>query len=136
MPNPATTEDVAARWRPLSDTETTVAETRLNDAWLMLKRHATRRGVDVEDEILTDDDLFAEVVRVLATAVLRVLMNPEGKTQESGDDYAYTRGGGNADADGVLRITDEELDDLFPGLAETGRAFSIDLLGDYAARFQ
>ena len=134
MPNPATSDDVVARWRPLSAEETTVANTLLEDAWVMLKRHATRREVDLEDQILTDDDLFAEVVRVMATAVLRVLKNPDGKVQEAGDDYSYTRGSG--DADGSLKFTDDELDDLLPGLAETGRAFTYDPLADYAARFQ
>ncbi len=134
MPNPATSADVVARWRPLSAEETTVATTRLGDAWVKLKRHATKRGVDVEEAIITDVDLRDDVIRVLATAVLRVLMNPEGKVQEAGDDYSYTRASG--DADGTLKFTDDELDDLFPGLAETGRAFTYDPLADYASRFQ
>ncbi|MGH3996682.1 MAG: Gp19/Gp15/Gp42 family protein [Pseudonocardiaceae bacterium] len=134
MPNPATPADVAARWRPLTSAEDLVAATLLEDAWVMLKTHATRRGVDIEDQITTDVDLRASVIRVLATAVLRVLKNPEGKTQESIDDYAYTRSGDVAG--GALGFTDDELGDLLPGLEETGRAFSVDLLGDYAARFE
>ncbi|HEY9411701.1 MAG TPA: Gp19/Gp15/Gp42 family protein [Jiangellaceae bacterium] len=134
MPNPATSADVAARWRPLSTEETAVSDTLLEDAWVMLKRHATRREVDLEDQILTDDDLFAEVVRVMATAVLRVLKNPEGKSQESIDDYSYTRNSGVAG--GSLEFTDAELDDLLPGLAESGRAFTYDPLANYAARFE
>ena len=134
MPNPATSADVVARWRPLSTEETSVATTLLNDAWVMLKRHATRRSVDIEDDITTDTDLRSEVVRILATAVLRVLKNPEGKTQESIDDYSYTRNGDVAG--GSLGFTDDELDDLLPGLGETGRAFTYDPLANYAARFE
>jgi hypothetical protein len=134
MPNPAHPTDVAARWRPLSTEETTVAQTLLFDAWIKLKRHATRRDVDVEEAILTDVDLSNEVIRVLATAVLRVLKNPEGKDQESIDDYSYTRNGNVAS--GELGFTDDELDDLFPALADSGRAYTYDPLADYAARFE
>lgn len=134
MPNPATSDDVVARWRPLSAEETTVANTLLEDAWVMLKRHATRREVDLEEAIIIDADLKDDVVRVLATAVLRVLKNPEGKSQESIDDYSYTRNSGVAG--GALEFTDVELDDLLPGLAESGRAFTYDPLANYAARFE
>lgn len=134
MPNPATPVDVAARWRPLSTEETNLAATLLDDAWVMLKGHAARRDTDIEDKITTDNDLRSGVVRILATAVLRVLKNPEGKVQESGDDYSYTRGSG--DADGTLKFTDDELGDLLPGLGSAGRAFTYDPLADYAARFE
>lgn len=134
MPNPASVSDVADRWRPLSDAQEAVAQTLLDDAWAMLKRHATRRGTDIEDEITTDVDLRLGVVRILATAVLRVLKNPEGKAQESIDDYSYTRNSGVAG--GSLEFTDDELDDLLPGLGSDGRAFSYDPLANYASRFE
>lgn len=133
MPNPALPVDVANRWRPLSAEETDLATILLQDAWVILKRHATRRGADIETSITTDLDLKSDVVRVLATAVLRVLKNPEGKTEESIDDYSYKR---DSDvAGGALEFTDDELDDLLPGLGSQGRAFMVDPLGDYAARF-
>lgn len=133
MPNPALPTDVAARWRPLSAEESDVALTLLSDAWVMLKRHATRRGVDIETAIATDVDLKSGVIRVLANAVLRVLKNPEGKAQESIDDYSYTRNGDVAG--GALGFTDDELDDLLPGLGESGRAFTYDPLANFDARF-
>src|SRR5690242_19454400 len=87
MANPATTADLEARWRPLSDQETTNGQTFLDDAWRMLRR----RFSDLETEVEADEDLAAEVVRVMATAVLRVMKNPDGKRQESIDDYSWTK---------------------------------------------
>lgn len=69
MANPATTGDIEARWRPLSQAESAVAETRLDDAWRKLKRDIP----DLEARMVGDDDLTADVVRVLADAVIRLL---------------------------------------------------------------
>ena len=120
MTNPATTADLASRWRTLSTQETTNGTTFLADAWGMLKR----RIPTIEASIATDAALSAEVVRVLATAVLRVMKNPDGKRQESIDDYSWTRD--QALSAGLLYFTDEELDDLFPGSGVKGRAYSLD----------
>lgn len=133
MPNPATTADLVARWRSLSTQETTTGQTLLDDAWRMLKRHFTSLGVDLEAEVAGDAELAAEVVRVESNAVLRVLKNPDGMAQESIDDYRYLRADENAS--GELYFTDEELDGLFPGSGEKGRAFTVDPLFNYAARF-
>jgi hypothetical protein len=132
MANPASTADLAARWRPLSAAETIVGGTLLDDAYGMLKRRVT----DLDARVTADDDGFADVVvRVLATAVLRVMKNPDGKRSESIDDYTWQRD--QAISAGVLYFTDDELADLMPVDPEDeghGPAFSIDLLGDYAAR--
>lgn len=130
MPNPATTADVVARWRPLSAQETTNAQTFLDDAWVMLKRRMAVEGVDIEAEIAGDADLEADVVRVLATAVLRVMKNPDGKSRESIDDYSWSRD--EAVSAGLLYFTDDELDGLIPGSGEKGRAFMIDPLATWA----
>lgn len=125
MTNPATTADLEARWRPLSTQETTNGTTFLEDAWRMLRK----RIPTLEADIAADEtgDLAAEVVRVEATAVLRVMKNPEGKRQESIDDYAWTRD--QAVSAGLLYFTDDELADLIvDGSGPTG-AFSINLLG-------
>lgn len=134
MPNPATYADVASRWRPLSSEEQALAGTRLGDAWLMLRRRAKKRGVDVEEAIITDADLRDDVIRVLATAVIRVFKNPDGLDREKTDDYEYERSEGSSD--GTLGFTDDELDELFPGVGSAGRAFMVDPLADYAARFE
>ena len=111
MPNPATAADVAARWRPLSEAETTVATTLLDDAWLML----VGRLPSLEDNIEAATVSEANVVRVLATMVLRVLKNPDGKLEESVDDYRYRRD--SAMSAGLLYVTPDELADLTPNRA-------------------
>lgn len=120
MTNPATTADIVSRWRPLSTQETTNATTFLDDAWRMLRRKFPTLAVDVED----DADLSAEAVRVMVTAVLRVMKNPDGKRQESIDDYSWTRD--QAVSAGLLYFTDADLDDLYPE-GPTG-AFSFSML--------
>lgn len=124
MTNPATTADLEARWRPLSAQEEINGETFLADAWRMLRRRITT----LEDDIAADEsgDLEAEAVRVMCTAVLRVMKNPDGKRQESIDDYAWTRD--QAVSSGLLYFADSELEDLFPGTVEKGGAYSIDPL--------
>jgi len=69
MANPATTGDIEARWRSLTSAETAIADTRLDDAWRKLKRDIP----DLEARMVGDDDLTADVIRVLADAVIRLL---------------------------------------------------------------
>jgi hypothetical protein len=132
MSNPATTADLSARWRPLTAQEATNGQTFLDDAWRMLKRKTKDMSPSLDTQISTDADLRAEVVRVLATAVLRVMKNPDGKRQESIDDYSWQRD--QSISAGLLYISDEELADITPGATISGRAYTIDALADYAAR--
>lgn len=133
MTNPATTADLVARWRPLSTQETTNGTTFLADAWRMLRRRVTTIEADIAAD--TTGDLAAEAVRVMCTAVLRVMKNPDGKRQEAIDDYSWTRD--QAVAAGLLYFMDEELDDLIVDGSGPSGAFSFNLLGtDYPdARF-
>lgn len=134
MTNPASLGALAERWRPLSDLssqESVNAEVLLDDGWRLLRRKVARLLAEsgstaetLEELMVGDDDLIAEVVRVICTAVLRVLKNPDGKRQESIDDYSWTRD--QAVSAGLLYFTDDELGDLIPGVAAVGRAFSID----------
>lgn len=133
MANPATVADVESRWRPLSAQETTNAQTFLDDAWVMIKRRLDLLGVNIEAQVQSDPDLLADVVRVLATAVLRVMKNPDGKVRESIDDYSWSRD--DAVSAGLLYFTDDELDGLVPGAGNDGRAYMVDPLADYATRF-
>lgn len=128
MANPATTADIESRWRPLSAQETINGQTFLDDAWRMLKRHLATLGVDIDAE-MTDADFTAEVVRVLATAALRVMKNPDGKRRESIDDYSWERD--QAVSAGLLYLDDDDLDALVPGSGVKGRAFTIDPLAGY-----
>jgi hypothetical protein len=54
--------------------------------------------------------------------VIRHLRNPDGKYQESIDDYSFTRD--RTVAAGALYITDDEWDELL-GSATTSSAFTI-----------
>lgn len=128
MANPATVADLGTRWRPLSAQETINGQTFLDDAWMILRR----RVPTIEALIVATPTLAPEVVRILATAVLRVMKNPDGKRQESIDDYSWTRD--ESVSSGLLYFTDDELDGLVPGSGVAGRAFMIDPLADYAAR--
>ncbi len=125
MTNPASTSDLEARWRPLSDQETTNGETFLDDAWRMLRRRVTTIEADIADD--ETGDLEAEVIRVLATAVLRVMKNPDGKRQETIDDYSWQRD--QAVSAGLLYFTDEELNALIVDDSGPTGAFSINMLG-------
>lgn len=106
MANPATPADVVNRWRSLTDQQTINAQTFLDDAW----RDMRRKVPDVEARIVADatGDLAADVVEVLANAVLRVLKNPDGSKRESIDDGSWEPN--QAAASGLLYLEDVELD--------------------------
>ena len=130
MPNPATTADVAARWRPLSATETEQSTKLLAYAWAKLKK----RIPDLEARLsANEEDLQELVVGTLVSAVLRVMVNPEGVRQgsEALDDYSTSFMRGDA-YDGMLSFTDEEIDDLILiDSGHDGRAFHVDLLAGH-----
>lgn len=123
MPNPASPADVAARWRPLSSDEELVAERLLGDAWAELLVRVPTLEARLEAETLSS----AVVTRVLASMVLRVLRNPDGKRIEAIDDYQYTRD--DAVSSGVLYATAEELA-LLAEPGNTGAAFTISPFGE------
>jgi len=116
MDNPVTVQDVINRWRPLSDAEIVIAETRLGDAWDEIQLRVSRLVERLEDETLP----VGLVKRVVADSVIRLMQNPDGKTRERIDDYEYTR----ADSVQGLGFTDGELDLLAPTDETTG-AFTI-----------
>lgn len=134
MTNPATVQDLTDRWRPLTSQETVNGTTFLDDAWRMLRRKFRAQVPDLASQITADQDLNAEVVRVLCTAVLRVMKNPDGKRSESIDDYTWQRD--QSVSAGLLYISDEELADILPGAIISGRAWSIDPLANRDWTFQ
>ena len=129
MPNPASLEDVQSRWKTLAGQEAGTAQTFLDDAWVMLKRRLPDLETRLEDNdpLAAQADLIATAVRVLCSAVIRVLKNPDGAVEEDIDDHRIKYG--DAGPDGVLGFTQDELDDLSaPAAGVAGKAFSIDLL--------
>jgi hypothetical protein len=108
--NPATVADLADRfWRPLTIREQTIGQTWLDDAYGLL---AARLPL-LEANVLAGTVQTNDVVRVVCAMVARVFGNPEGKNQEAIDDYSYRRA--DAVADGILRVTSDEIGDLTPG---------------------
>lgn len=99
----ATPDDVAARWRPLTSAEQTVATSLLNDAWVQLVALADNVPGDIAGGVLSD----SLVQSVIVAAVLRVMKNPDANRSESVDDYSYTRD--STISGGLLYFTDNEL---------------------------
>lgn len=125
MANPAEVADIESRWRPLSTAETTVAETRLADAWRALRREVG----DLETRMTGDDDLTADAVQVLADAVIRVLQANERSGLRRGsvtiDDRTRSW-----EVDETVRadlyFTDAEIASLMPAATEKKpRAYSV-----------
>lgn len=127
MANPAAPSDIEARWRPLSSAETTVATTRLDDAWRMLKRLVP----DVEPRMVGNEDLAADVVQILADAVIRILQfNAASTTGQRKGAVSVDDGSRSWELDaaiqGGLYFTDAELESVASaGESFRGRAYSV-----------
>lgn len=127
MANPATTDDIVARWRPLSEAETVIAETRLADAWRKIRREVPTLEARLEEGNL---DLIEDASQVMADAVIRVLQalerNGIRKGSVSIDDHARSW-----ELDATVRaelyFTDDELASLAPVEVTDGRprAYSV-----------
>lgn len=109
MPNPATVDDVVDRFRPLTDQEEINAEAFLEDAWWMI----LARRPNIEANMDAGTVLEGNVIRVVASMVRRILLNPEGLLEEAIDDYRKRRD--QLVSSGTLRIDPDELADLTPG---------------------
>ena len=125
MANPATIADIEARWRPLTEQETTNATAFLEDAWWLI----LGRLPLIEDYIDAGTVSEGNVKRVVVAMVRRMLRNPEGNrvVEESIDDYRQRREllVGNDS----LYLTPDELADLTPGRA-TRRSVRLVAYGD------
>lgn len=83
----ATPDDVEARLgRELDETETRLVETRLADVELLIKS----RVPDLDEQIANGKIDPALVVMIEAEAILRLIRNPDGYTQETDGTYSYT----------------------------------------------
>lgn len=125
MTNPATAADIESRWRPLTDAETTVAATRLDDAWRKLKRDIS----DLETRMDGNADLTADTIRVLADAVIRVLQSNARNGLRKGS-VGIDDGSTSWELDETYRadlyFTDSEYADLSStGRRRGARAYSV-----------
>jgi hypothetical protein len=119
--NPATSSDLVARsLRPLTPQEIVWGETRLGDAFgqLVAARPSIATRLDAGDL-----PFKALVIQVLCAMVLRVLSNPNGKLEESIDDYRYRLDA--AVSTGSLYATDAEIALLSAGDGASDGAFTI-----------
>jgi hypothetical protein len=122
MVNPATVSDLEVRWRPMSDAERDVEQAVLDDAWeaVLLPLRPTL------PDLVAAGSLPERTVRfVLCSMVLRVLRNPDGKSEESIDDYRYRRDA--AVSSGALYASPDELGMLTP-VVNRARARSVRLV--------
>jgi hypothetical protein len=116
---PATAQDIADRWRPLTDDEWNVADKLLWSAWALLRHKVPTLEDRLDaDPVEVDDEL---VRTVLCEMVKRVLANPNLLRQEALQDYSSTF----QVLAGQLTVTDEELDWLAAEDESTGGAFTI-----------
>ena len=82
----ATVADLTARWRSLSDEESSLALTLLADASAVIRN----RFPDIDTRV-SDGDLSADMPMIVAVnMVKRVLLNPSGVKQETTGPYSAT----------------------------------------------
>lgn len=110
----ANVDDVAARLgRTLSPAESSQAAVLLDDVEaVIVTRYPTLALLNQQ-----------ALVAVECYAVMRVLRNPDGKRQQSIDDYSWTTD--TALSAGALYISDAEWAMLKPALVSSGEAFTI-----------
>lgn len=103
----ATFKDVQVRFhRELSEEDRPLVEARLQDA-----ENKIRTKLPDLDYRLTEEPLLQDtVVTVCCEAVIRLIKNPDGFSQETDGSYNYMRFETNLE--GVLTITREEWADL------------------------
>lgn len=88
--------------RELDASETTIVNTRLGDAELLIRS----RVKDLDARVAADPVYELIVVMVEADMVLRLIKNPDGYTQETDGNYSYMIS--SAVASGRLEIRDDE----------------------------
>ena len=109
----ATLTDLADRLgRDLTTSEARQATAWLDDATAIILRRFPQYGTTPT----------AISTKVCCAMVLRVLKNPDGRRQESIDDFSYTID--SSRSRGEVYLSDEEAEELRPA---TGGAFSITL---------
>lgn len=123
MAGPATIQDlIDSSLETFTANELRVAAKKLDNAYNQIlsqveNGEARLNGVDF------DATFQALVVEVQVAAVLRFLKNPDGKYEESGDDYSFKRDA--TLATGEVYITDSELARLAPRIRNRSGAFTI-----------
>lgn len=123
---PATPTDLSDRsLTPLTAEQLSVGAVKLDDAYIQIiaaiPSVATRLAA-----VPADDTFLSLVVQVQCAAVIRFLNNPDGKYQETVDDYSFSRD--KAVATGEVYISDSELA-LLSATGGSVNAFTITPVG-------
>lgn len=115
--NPVTLAQIDARFpgRVLTEAEQINATAWLADVWSMVLSRRPNIEAQMTPTYPVPDGGVAtsNVIRVVTNSVIRRLLNPEGKSEESIDDYRYKRD--VAVSSGELYLTEDELADITPG---------------------
>lgn len=123
----ASVDDVATDlMRPLSPVEVSAC-----GLWITQLSSLIRvRYPDVDRRVAVEPGMREVAARAVIAAIARKLSNPEGKLQESVDDYAYRRA--DAVADGSLYISDSDWASLAPvTTGKRSRGVRFVAYGDY-----
>lgn len=120
--NPVEVAHVEARFRTLSDSERVNAEAWISDSWDMLVGMRPDLPDDLDNNVVSE----SSVIRSICSMVIRRLMNPEGKSEESIDDYSYKRDPSTASGD--LYVKQTELDAVTPAATGPRRRNSVRLV--------
>ena len=124
MANPANIADLEARWRPLTAAEQVVAQAALGDAWALLTVQRPTLDANLQAGAIP----FDAAVFVVCSMVLRALKNPDGKAEESVDDYRYKRD--SSVASGALYASVDELALVTPVTVARSRSVRLVAYGD------
>lgn len=120
MDSPATFQDVADRWRPLTTEEQAKVTLLLADAWALIKLRIP--GIEARLGAIPPTLDVNLVIMVQAAMVMRMMRNPDGYRQEQIQGYSYTRDDNSAS--GVLSLTADEID-LLEDAASSSGAYTI-----------
>ena len=123
MPALAVFTDIEGVWRPLSAAEQAIATNWLDRASSKIRSEVL--GIDAR--FAAEPELADLATGVAVDMVLRVMRNPEGKLEESIDDYRYRRD--SATSSGALYLSPGELASLVPIAPGLGGAFVVSLGG-------
>lgn len=128
--------EVEDRYRPLTDAEKTVADTRIDDVEAELHSELRLYGITGTPVVGSPGYPTPEAVEEWSTLYISVVArivkdslrgDPEGWIEESVqlDDYTRTRRRDKAAATGLVYVTADDVARLLPRVRPTRRAFSI-----------
>jgi hypothetical protein len=120
----ATTDDLAARWRPLTAAEEARAEVLIADASSMIRRLYP----DIDERIAAGAIMLEDIVPIVCAMVKRVMLAPadlDGVEQRSQATGPHSVSDKFSNPMGNMFLTGDEKD-ILSGIEDLDRAFTID----------